>query len=30
LAALLIQRDGKIVAIGGIDGNLVLERYLAN
>jgi uncharacterized delta-60 repeat protein len=30
LSGLLIQRDGKIVAIGGIDNNLVLERYLAN
>jgi hypothetical protein len=30
VSGLLIQRDGKIVAIGGIDANLVLERYLAN
>ena len=30
VSGLLIQRDGKIVAIGGIDNNLVLERYLAN
>jgi hypothetical protein len=30
VSGLLIQTDGKIVAIGGIDGNLVLERYLAN
>jgi hypothetical protein len=30
VSGLLIQSDGKIVAIGGIDGNLVLERYLAN
>jgi hypothetical protein len=30
ISGLLIQRDGKIVAVGGIDNNLVLERYLAN
>jgi uncharacterized delta-60 repeat protein len=30
VSGLLIQKDGKIVAIGGADGNLVLERYLAN
>ena len=30
VTGLLIQRDGKIVAIGGIDGNLVVARYLAN
>jgi uncharacterized delta-60 repeat protein len=30
VTGLLIQKDGKIVAIGGIDGNLGLERYLAN
>lgn len=30
VSGLLIQTDGKIVAIGGIDGKLVLERYLAN
>ena len=30
VSGLLIERDGKIVAIGGIDNNLVLERYLAN
>ena len=30
VSGLLVQKDGKIVAIGGIDGNLVLERYLAN
>jgi uncharacterized delta-60 repeat protein len=29
VSGLLIQRDGKIVAIGS-DGNLVLARYLAN
>jgi uncharacterized delta-60 repeat protein len=27
---LLIQIDGKIVAIGGLDGNLAVARYLAN
>jgi uncharacterized delta-60 repeat protein len=27
---LLIQTDGKIVAIGGLDGNLAVARYLAN
>ena len=30
VTGLLIQSDGKIVAIGGSAGNLVLERYLAN
>ncbi len=30
VTGLLIQSDGKIVAIGGSGGNLVLERYLAN
>jgi uncharacterized delta-60 repeat protein len=30
VSGLLIQRDGKIVAVGNIGGNLVLERYLAN
>jgi len=29
-SGLLIQRDGKIVAIGGLDGNLAVARYLAN
>jgi uncharacterized delta-60 repeat protein len=29
VTGLLIQKDGKIVAIGTINGNLVLERYLA-
>jgi uncharacterized delta-60 repeat protein len=29
VTGLLIQKDGKIVVVGGIDGNLVLERYLA-
>jgi uncharacterized delta-60 repeat protein len=29
-SGLLIQTDGKIVAIGGLDGNLALARYLAN
>jgi hypothetical protein len=28
-SGLLIQKDTKIVAIGGTDGNLVLARYLA-
>jgi uncharacterized delta-60 repeat protein len=30
VAALLIQTDGKIVAIGNNNGNLALARYLAN
>ena len=30
VSGLLIQRDGKIVAVGGIDGDLTLARYLAN
>jgi uncharacterized delta-60 repeat protein len=30
VSGLLIQKDGRIVAVGNIDGNLVLERYLAN
>jgi uncharacterized delta-60 repeat protein len=30
VTGLLIQSDGKIVAIGGSGGNLVLKRYLAN
>ena len=30
VSGLLIQKDTKIVAIGGTDGNLVLARYLAN
>jgi len=30
VSGLLIQKDGRIVAVGGIDGNLTLERYLAN
>jgi uncharacterized delta-60 repeat protein len=29
-SGLLIQKDGKIVAIGGLDGNLAVARYLAN
>jgi len=29
-SGLLIQADGKIVAIGGLDGDLALARYLAN
>ena len=29
-SGLLIQIDGKIVAIGGLDGDLALARYLAN
>jgi len=29
-SGLLIQTDGKIVAIGGLDGNLAVARYLAN
>ena len=29
-SGLLIQTDGKIVAIGGLDGDLALARYLAN
>lgn len=29
VTGLLIQSDGKIVAIDGSGGNLVLERYLA-
>jgi uncharacterized delta-60 repeat protein len=29
VTGLMIQTDGKIVAIGGIDGNLALQRYLA-
>jgi hypothetical protein len=30
ISGLLIQTDGKKVAIGGIDRNLVLDRHLAN
>jgi uncharacterized delta-60 repeat protein len=30
VSGLLIQTDGKIVAIGNVDGNLALARYLAN
>lgn len=30
VTGLLIQKDGKIIAVGNISGNLVLERYLAN
>jgi uncharacterized delta-60 repeat protein len=30
VSALLIQTDGKIVAIGGIGANLALARYLSN
>ena len=30
VSGLLIQTDGKIVAVGETDGNLVLARYLAN
>jgi hypothetical protein len=30
VSGLLIQKDGKIVAIGEIDGNLAVARYLAN
>jgi hypothetical protein len=30
VSGLVIQKDGKIVAVGNISGNLVLERYLAN
>jgi Domain of unknown function (DUF5122) beta-propeller len=30
VSGLLIEKNGKIVAVGGIDGNLVLARYLAN
>ena len=30
VSGLLIQTDGKIVAIGEIDGNLAVARYLAN
>ena len=30
VSGLMIQKNGKIVAIGGIEGNLVLARYLAN
>jgi uncharacterized delta-60 repeat protein len=29
-SGLLIQTDGKIVAIGGLEGDLALARYLAN
>jgi uncharacterized delta-60 repeat protein len=29
-SGLLIQTDGKIVAIGGLDGDLAVARYLAN
>jgi uncharacterized delta-60 repeat protein len=29
ISGLLIQSDGKLVAVGAIDGNLVLARYLA-
>jgi uncharacterized delta-60 repeat protein len=29
-SGLLIETDGKIVAIGGLDGDLALARYLAN
>jgi uncharacterized delta-60 repeat protein len=29
-SALLIQTDGRIVAIGGLDGDLAVARYLAN
>ena len=29
-SSLLIQTDGKIVAIGGLDGDLAVARYLAN
>jgi uncharacterized delta-60 repeat protein len=29
-SGLLIQADGKIVAIGGLDGDLAVARYLAN
>jgi hypothetical protein len=29
-SGLLIQTDGKIVAIGGLDGDLAAARYLAN
>jgi uncharacterized delta-60 repeat protein len=29
-SGLLIQMDGKIVAIGGLDGDLAVARYLAN
>jgi uncharacterized delta-60 repeat protein len=29
-SALMIQTDGKIVAIGGLDGDLAVARYLAN
>ena len=30
VSGLLIQKDGKIVAIGGLDGDLAVARYLAN
>jgi hypothetical protein len=30
VSGLLIQKDGKIVAVGSIGVNLVLERYLSN
>ena len=30
VSGLLIQTDGKIVAIGGLDGDLAVARYLAN
>jgi uncharacterized delta-60 repeat protein len=30
VSGLLIQKDGKIVSVGNIDGNLVVERYLSN
>jgi uncharacterized delta-60 repeat protein len=29
-SGLLIQTDGKIVAVGGLDGDLAVARYLAN
>ncbi len=29
-SGLLIQTDGKIIAIGGLDGDLAVARYLAN
>jgi hypothetical protein len=29
-SGLLIQTDGRIVAIGGLDGDLAVARYLAN
>jgi len=30
VSGLMIQKNGKIVVVGGVDGNLVLARYLAN